>query len=168
MTSHEIEYKIYGEEMQFVEIELDPQESVVAEAGSFMMMDNGIKMDTIFGDGSQSRSFCYVDDQVEGIYKLLFSNYSYPVNIGNPHEITILDFAKEIINLTQSDQKIIYKELPIDDPLQRQPDITLAKQILNWEPLTGRKEGMKEIAKSYPDYDFTYTIDEMIKERCNV
>ncbi len=99
---------------------------------------------TVFGDGLQTRSFCYVDDQVEGIYKLLFSNYSYPVNIGNPHEITILDFAKEIINLTQSDQKIIYKELPIDDPLQRQPDITLAKQLLNWEPKTGRKEGMKK------------------------
>jgi dTDP-glucose 4,6-dehydratase len=99
---------------------------------------------TVFGDGLQTRSFCYVDDQVEGIYKLLFSDYSYPVNIGNSDEITILDFAEEIINLTQSNQKIIYKELPTDDPLQRQPDITLAKQILNWEPKIGRKEGMKK------------------------
>lgn len=99
---------------------------------------------TVFGDGLQTRSFCYVKDQVEGIFKLLFSDYSYPVNIGNSDEITILDFAKEIINLTQSNQKIIYKELPTDDPLQRQPDITLAKQILNWEPKIERKEGMKK------------------------
>lgn len=99
---------------------------------------------TVFGDGLQTRSFCYVEDQVEGIFKLLFSDYSYPVNIGNSDEITILDFAKEIINLTQSNQKIIYKELPTDDPLQRQPDITLAKQILNWEPKIERKEGMKK------------------------
>jgi len=97
---------------------------------------------TIFGDGLQTRSFCYVDDQVEGIYRLLFSNYSYPVNIGNPHEITIKDFAIEIIKLTKAHQKIIYKELPIDDPLQRQPDISLAKKLLNWEPKTGRAEGM--------------------------
>jgi dTDP-glucose 4,6-dehydratase len=99
---------------------------------------------TVFGDGLQTRSFCYVKDQVEGIFKLLFSDYSYPVNIGNSDEITILDFAKEIINLTQSNQKIIYKELPTDDPLQRQPDITLAKQIFNWEPKIERKEGMKK------------------------
>ena len=99
---------------------------------------------TIFGDGLQTRSFCYVDDQVDGIFKLLFSDYSYPINIGNSDEITILDFAQEIINLTQSNQKIIYKELPTDDPLQRQPDITLAKRILKWEPKTGRKEGMKK------------------------
>jgi dTDP-glucose 4,6-dehydratase len=99
---------------------------------------------TVFGDGLQTRSFCYVDDQVEGIFKLLFSDYSYPVNIGNSDEITILDFAKEIINLTQSNQKIVYKELPTDDPLQRQPDITLARQVLSWEPKIGRKEGMKK------------------------
>jgi len=99
---------------------------------------------TVFGDGLQTRSFCYVDDQVEGIYRLLFSDYVYPVNIGNPDEITILDFAKEIIGLTQTEQKIVYKELPIDDPLQRQPDITLAKQILDWEPKVGRSEGMKK------------------------
>ena len=99
---------------------------------------------TVFGDGLQTRSFCYVDDQVEGIFRLLFSDYVYPVNIGNPDEITILDFAKEIIGLTQTEQKIIYKELPVDDPLQRQPDITLAKQLLDWEPKIERTEGMKK------------------------
>lgn len=97
---------------------------------------------TIFGDGMQTRSFCYVSDQVEGIYKLLFSNYSNPVNIGNPHEITIKDFAEEIIKLTGTDQKVTYQELPKDDPLQRQPDITLAKNLLGWEPIIGREEGM--------------------------
>ncbi|UPS92541.1 MULTISPECIES: UDP-glucuronic acid decarboxylase family protein [unclassified Bizionia] len=99
---------------------------------------------TVFGDGSQTRSFCYVDDQVEGIYNLLFSDYSYPVNIGNPHEITIKDFAEEIIKLTGTNQKIIYKELPTDDPLQRQPDITLAKNLLNWTPKVERAEGMEK------------------------
>ncbi len=97
---------------------------------------------TVFGDGLQTRSFCYVDDQVEGVFRLLFSDYSYPVNIGNPHEITIIAFAKEIIKLTETDQKIVFKKLPIDDPLQRQPDISLAKKILNWEAKVGRKEGM--------------------------
>lgn len=98
---------------------------------------------TIFGDGLQTRSFCYVDDQVEGIYRLLFSDYVYPVNIGNPHEITIRDFAHEIIELTQTKQKIVYKTLPMNDPLQRQPDIGLAKKLLDWEPKTERAEGMK-------------------------
>jgi len=97
---------------------------------------------TIFGDGLQTRSFCYVDDQIEGIYRLLLSDYSYPVNIGNPHEITIKDFAEEIIKLTETTQKIIYKELPVDDPLQRQPDITLAKELLDWEPKVSRAKGM--------------------------
>lgn len=82
---------------------------------------------TIFGDGSQTRSFCYINDQVEGIYKLLFSDYAYPVNIGNPDEISIKDFADEIIKLTGTDQKVIYQDLPVNDPMQRQPDITLAK-----------------------------------------
>jgi dTDP-glucose 4,6-dehydratase len=98
---------------------------------------------TVFGDGLQTRSFCYVDDQVEGIYKLLLSNYIYPVNIGNPNEITIKDFAQEIIKLTGTDQKIIYKDLPVNDPLQRQPDISLAKKTLNWQPKVDRSEGMK-------------------------
>lgn len=98
---------------------------------------------TIFGDGSQTRSFCYVDDQVEGIYRLLFSDYPYPVNIGNPHEISIKDFAEEIIKLTNTQQKVIYKDLPIDDPMQRQPDISLAKKLLDWEPKVNRAEGMR-------------------------
>ncbi len=99
---------------------------------------------TVFGDGSQTRSFCYVDDEIEGIYRLLLSDYNKPVNIGNPHEITIRDFAEEIIKLTGTKQKVIYKELPIDDPMQRQPDISLAKKILNWEPKVDREEGMKK------------------------
>ncbi len=98
---------------------------------------------TVFGDGSQTRSFCYVDDQVDGIFKLLFSDYSYPVNIGNPHEISISDFAEEIMKLTGTDQKVIYKPLPVDDPMQRQPDISLAKKLLGWEPKVDRAEGMR-------------------------
>lgn len=99
---------------------------------------------TVFGDGSQTRSFCYVDDQVEGIYRLLMSDYVYPVNIGNPNEITINDFAEEIIKLTGTDQKIVYKDLPQDDPMQRQPDISKAREILGWEPKVSRAEGMKK------------------------
>ena len=98
---------------------------------------------TVFGDGSQTRSFCYVDDLVEGIYRLLFSDYVYPVNIGNPDEISILDFAKEIIELTGTDQKIVFQPLPKDDPKQRKPDITRAKEILGWEPTISRKDGLK-------------------------
>ena len=98
---------------------------------------------TIFGDGSQTRSFCYVDDLIDGIYKLLFSNYNYPVNIGNPNEISIKDFAQEIIKLTNSQQKIIYKPLPENDPLKRKPDIDLAKNILGWIPKINRNEGLK-------------------------
>jgi dTDP-glucose 4,6-dehydratase len=98
---------------------------------------------TIFGDGSQTRSFCYVDDLVEGIYRLLKSDYVGPVNIGNPAEITIKQFAEEIIKLTGTSQKIVYKPLPKDDPKQRQPDITLARKLLNWEPKVSRAEGLK-------------------------
>lgn len=98
---------------------------------------------TVFGDGMQTRSFCYVDDLVEGIYRLLLSDYPYPINLGNPDEITILDFAKEIINLTGTDQKLVYLDLPKDDPLVRQPDITKAKSILGWEPKVSRAEGLK-------------------------
>jgi dTDP-glucose 4,6-dehydratase len=98
---------------------------------------------TVFGDGEQTRSFCYVDDQIEGIYRLLLSNYSLPVNIGNPEEIAILDFAEEIIRLTGTDQKIVFKPLPQDDPMQRQPDISKAREILDWEPRVERPEGMK-------------------------
>jgi dTDP-glucose 4,6-dehydratase len=98
---------------------------------------------TVFGDGSQTRSFCYIDDQVEGIYRLLFSDCSDPVNIGNPHETTIKEFAEEIISLTGSDQKVVYKPLPTDDPTQRQPDISNAMELLGWEPKVGRSEGLK-------------------------
>jgi dTDP-glucose 4,6-dehydratase len=108
---------------------------------------------TVFGDGSQTRSFCYVDDLVEGIYRLLMSNYHLPVNIGNPSEITLKEFAGEVIALTGTSRKIIYKPLPVDDPKQRQPDITRAKTILQWEPKVLRKEGLKityEYFKSLP------------------
>lgn len=98
---------------------------------------------TIFGDGSQTRSFCYVDDLVEGIYRLLLSDYHQPVNIGNPSEITISQFAEEIIRLIGINQKVIYKDLPVDDPKQRQPDITRAREILGWEPKVSREEGLK-------------------------
>ena len=99
---------------------------------------------TVFGDGEQTRSFCFVDDQIEGIYRLLLSDYVLPVNIGNPHEISINEFAKEIIKLTGTDQKIVYMPLPADDPVQRQPDIAKAREILNWEPKVGREEGMRQ------------------------
>lgn len=98
---------------------------------------------TVFGDGSQTRSFCYVDDLIEGIYRLLHSDYSMPVNIGNPDEISLQNFAEEIIKLTGTSQKIVYKDLPADDPKQRQPDISLAKKILNWAPKVSRSEGLK-------------------------
>jgi dTDP-glucose 4,6-dehydratase len=108
---------------------------------------------TIFGDGSQTRSFCYVDDLVEGIYRLLLSDYVYPMNIGNPSEITIKEFAEEIVKLTGTTQKIVYKDLPKDDPKQRQPDIRKAREILGWEPKVSRAEGLKityEYFKSLP------------------
>jgi dTDP-glucose 4,6-dehydratase len=98
---------------------------------------------TIFGDGSQTRSFCYVDDLIEGIYKLLLSNYDKPVNIGNDSEITISEFAEEIIQLTGTNQKVIYKDLPINDPKQRRPDNSKAKELLGWEPKVLRAEGLK-------------------------
>ena len=98
---------------------------------------------TVFGDGSQTRSFCYVDDLVEGIYRLLLNDYHLPVNIGNPDEITLKEFAEEILELTGHGVKIIYKPLPADDPKQRKPDITKAKTLLGWQPTIGRKEGLK-------------------------
>ena len=98
---------------------------------------------TIFGDGSQTRSFCFVDDLVEGIVRLLLSDYVYPINVGNPSEITISQFAEEIIQLTGTKQNIIYKDLPVDDPKQRQPDISKAREILKWEPKINRAEGLK-------------------------
>ena len=98
---------------------------------------------TVFGDGSQTRSFTYVDDLIEGVYRLLLSNYPYPVNIGNPEEITIKEFGEEIIKITESKSKIVYRDLPKDDPQQRKPDISLAKRELNWEPKYNRVEGLK-------------------------
>lgn len=112
---------------------------------------------TVFGDGSQTRSFCYVDDLIEGIYRLLMSDYSEPVNIGNPDQITLKEFAEEVIKLTASNQKIVYKPLPQDDPKQRQPDITRAKKLLNWKPKVSRAEGLKityEYFKSLPKEDW--------------
>ena len=97
---------------------------------------------TVFGDGSQTRSFCYVDDLIEGIYRLLLSDYAEPVNIGNPSEITIREFGEEIIKLTGTSQKLVFKDLPQDDPKQRQPDISKAKEILGWEPKVSRAEGL--------------------------
>jgi dTDP-glucose 4,6-dehydratase len=114
---------------------------------------------TIFGDGSQTRSFCYVDDLVEGIVKLLHSDYAYPVNIGNPSEITIGEFAEEIIKLTGTNQKVVYKDLPTDDPKQRRPDITKARAILNWEPKIDRAEGLK---RTYA-YFKTLTQEELME-----
>jgi dTDP-glucose 4,6-dehydratase len=111
---------------------------------------------TVFGDGSQTRSFCYVDDLIEGIFRLLLSDYALPVNIGNPDEISIRDFAEEIIKLTGTDQKIVYKPLPQDDPKQRQPDITKAREVLNWEPKVSRSKGMRatwEYFKSLPEWE---------------
>jgi dTDP-glucose 4,6-dehydratase len=115
---------------------------------------------TIFGDGSQTRSFCYVTDQVEGIFRLLYSDYVYPVNIGNPDEITIKDFADEIIKLTGTNQKVVYHDLPINDPMQRKPDTTKAKEILGWEAKVKRDEGMK---LTYA-YFKSLSLDELLKE----
>jgi len=114
---------------------------------------------TIFGDGSQTRSFCYVDDLIDGIYRLLFSDYAYPVNIGNPDEISIREFAEEVIKLTGTDQKITFLELPQNDPMQRQPDIGLARKLLNWEPTITREIGMR---KTF-EYFKTLTHDELFK-----
>ncbi|MBO9201532.1 MULTISPECIES: UDP-glucuronic acid decarboxylase family protein [Niastella] len=108
---------------------------------------------TVFGDGSQTRSFCFVDDLIEGIYRLLMSDYHQPVNVGNPDEISLKEFAEEIIALTGTTQKIVHKPLPVDDPKQRQPDITRAKEILGWTPKVSRREGLKvtyEYFKSLP------------------
>lgn len=115
---------------------------------------------TVFGDGSQTRSFCFVDDLVEGIYRLLLSDYTMPVNIGNPDEISLKEFAEEVLKLTGNKVKIIYKPLPVDDPKQRQPDISKAKAILDWEPKIKRSEGLK---KTY-DYFRSLPEDELYKQ----
>ena len=113
---------------------------------------------TVFGDGLQTRSFCYVDDLVEGIYRLLLCDYNQPINIGNPNEISLVEFAKEVIRLTGSNVKIIYKKLPQDDPKQRRPDITKAKSILKWKPKINRETGLKityEYFKSLPPAEWS-------------
>ncbi|TAH03737.1 MAG: SDR family oxidoreductase [Sphingobacteriales bacterium] len=115
---------------------------------------------TVFGDGSQTRSFCYVDDLVEGIYRLLLSDYAKPVNIGNPNEISLKDFAEEIIKLTGTTQKIVHKPLPVDDPKQRKPDISKAKSILGWEPKVDRATGL---AKTY-EYFKSLPTEELNKQ----
>lgn len=120
---------------------------------------------TVFGDGSQTRSFCYVADLVEGIYRLLMSDYDMPVNIGNPAEITLKEFAEEVIKLTGTSQKIVYKPLPVDDPKQRQPDITKAKTILGWEPKVSRAEGLKityEYFKNLPKEEWSKMPKEFV------
>ena len=114
---------------------------------------------TVFGDGSQTRSFCYVDDLVEGIYRLLLSDYAQPMNIGNPDEITIKQFGEEIIKLTGTKQQLIFQNLPVDDPKQRRPDITKARAILGWEPKVNRAEGLKityDYFKSLPDHEIQH------------
>ena len=124
---------------------------------------------TVFGDGSQTRSFCYVSDLVEGIYRLLLSDYAQPLNIGNPDEISLKDFAEEIIQLSGTDKQIVYKALPTDDPKQRQPDISKAKELLGWQPTIGRKEGLKityDYFKSLPKeelYKFPKEFSKTVK-----
>jgi len=121
---------------------------------------------TVFGDGSQTRSFCYVDDLVEGIYRLLLSDYHLPVNVGNPSEITLKQFAEEVILLTGTKQKIVFKPLPVDDPKQRRPDISKAKEILGWEPKVERRDGLKityEYFKSLPPEEWNKQPKEFAK-----
>ena len=123
---------------------------------------------TVFGDGSQTRSFCYVDDLVEGIYRLLMSDYFLPVNVGNPDEISLKDFAEEIIKLTGTKQKIAYMPLPTDDPKQRKPDITRAKEVLGWSPKVNRAEGLKityDYFKSLPKEELTKLPKEFISRK---
>ena len=122
---------------------------------------------TVFGDGSQTRSFCYVDDLVEGIYRLLMSDYAQPVNIGNPVEISLKDFAEEVIKLTGTDTKIVFKPLPVDDPKQRRPNITKAQELLGWEPKVSRSEGLKityDYFKSLPKEELYKTPKEFVSK----
>jgi len=129
-------FNTYGPRMQ-----IDDGRVIPAFMGQALRGENL----TVFGDGSQTRSFCYIDDEVEGIYRLLMSKYPYPVNIGNPEEVSIKDFAREILELSgRKDLKIEYKPLPEDDPKRRRPDITLAKKLLNWQPVVSRKEGLSK------------------------
>ncbi len=122
---------------------------------------------TVFGDGSQTRSFCYVDDLIEGIYLLLMNDYTLPVNIGNPVEITLKDFAEEVLKLTGSNVKIVYKPLPVDDPKQRQPNIAKARELLGWQPKVERSEGLKktfDYFKSLPKEELYKLPKEFVKK----
>ncbi len=147
-TFHQVETRIirifntYGPRMRLDDGRALPQFMSQALRGEAL---------TVFGNGSQTRSFCYVDDLVEGIYRLLLSDYHLPVNIGNPDEISLLDFAKEIQKLIGTDVEIVFRDLPKDDPKQRQPDITKAKNILGWEPKIGRAEGLKITLEYFKD-----------------
>ncbi|TEU01147.1 MAG: SDR family oxidoreductase, partial [Candidatus Stahlbacteria bacterium] len=116
---------------------------------TFMMQALQGKPLTVYGDGTQTRSFCYVNDMIEGIYKLLMSDVTEPINLGNPDEISIIDFAAEVIKITNSKSEITFKPLPINDPKVRRPDITKAKELLNWEPEVTRREGLKKVAKYF-------------------
>jgi dTDP-glucose 4,6-dehydratase len=115
---------------------------------------------TVFGDGSQTRSFCFIDDMVDGIFKLLHSNYTKPMNLGNPEEIALIDFAKEIIAMGSNNNKIVFKALPVNDPVKRKPDITKAMKILNWQPLVSRKEGLENAF----NYFKSLTLEELNKK----
>jgi dTDP-glucose 4,6-dehydratase len=154
-TFHQVETRIvrifntYGPRMR-----LNDGRALPAFIGQALRGDNL----TVFGDGMQTRSFCYVDDLVEGIYRLLLSDYRMPVNIGNPNEISLKDFAEEILALTGNKVKIVYKPLPVDDPKQRQPDITKARTLLGWEPKVSRRDGLKityEYFKSLPEEEWS-------------
>jgi dTDP-glucose 4,6-dehydratase len=153
-----IGFDINAERVKLMQNNIDPSKELEA------------KDLTVFGDGSQTRSFCYVDDLVEGICRLLQSDYAEPVNIGNPDEITIGDFAEEIIRLTGTTQKVIYKDLPENDPKKRRPDITKAKEILGWVPKVSRQEGLKltyDFFKSLTKQELSevdhYNFDKFIK-----
>ena len=115
---------------------------------------------TVFGDGSQTRSFCYIDDMVEGIYKLLYSNYTKPMNLGNPEEISLIEVANEIVALGGNNNKIIFKPLPVNDPIKRKPDITKAMDILNWKPKVSRKKGLENTFNYFRSLSF----DELNKK----
>jgi dTDP-glucose 4,6-dehydratase len=116
---------------------------------TFMMQSLRGEDLTVFGDGTQTRSFCYVGDLVEGIYKLLYSEEHDPVNLGNPDEMTVLEFARKVIEVTRSGSKIVFRDLPVDDPKIRQPDITKAKRVLGWEPRVGLEEGLRRVLEYF-------------------
>ena len=144
-------FNTYGSRMR-----VNDGRAIPAFIGQVLRKDNL----TVFGDGSQTRSFCYINDMVEGIYKLLHSNYTKPINLGNPEEIALIDIAREIIALGGNINKIIFKPLPISDPVKRKPDITKAMNILNWKPKVSRKKGLENTL----NYFRSLTIEELNKK----